>query len=180
MLPRRASSTPNAPPTSPGRTSTTPCAGCSSLGAHSARLPKPWALVTSGSIRSSREPGGARPWRRVVRRGAGGAAEPGALLKCSFCGKEQRQVRKLIAGPGVYICNKCIEKAGRVIETGEPTATPLSAMKSVAEDNDGPAFKCSFCGKRRHQVSGLAVTARVAICTECLALCNEIIIEELA
>ena len=124
--------------------------------------------------------GGARPWRRVVRRGAGGAAEPGALLKCSFCGKEQRQVRKLIAGPGVYICNECIEKADRVIETGEPTATPLSAMKSVAEDNDTPAFKCSFCGKRRHQVSGLAVTARVAICTECLALCNEIIIEELA
>jgi len=121
--------------------------------------------------------GGARPWRRVVRRGAG---EPGDTLKCSFCGKQQRQVRKLIAGPGVYICNECIEKADRVIETGEPAATPLSAMKSVAEDNDAAAFKCSFCGKRRHQVSGLAVAARVAICTECLTLCDEIITEELA
>jgi ATP-dependent protease Clp ATPase subunit len=102
------------------------------------------------------------------------------MLKCSFCGKQQRQVRKLIAGPGVYICNECIEKADRVIATGEPTATPLSAMESVAEDNDAPPFKCSFCGKRRHQVSGVAVAARVAICTECLALCHEIITEELA
>ena len=31
------------------------------------------------------------------------------LLKCSFCGKSQQQVRKLIAGGGVYICDECIE-----------------------------------------------------------------------
>jgi len=121
--------------------------------------------------------GGARPWRRVVRRGAD---DPGMTLQCSFCGKQRLQVRKLIAGPGVYICNECIEKADRVIATGEPTATPLSAMKSIGEDQDAPAFKCSFCGKRRHQVSGVAVAARVAVCTECLALCHEIITEELA
>ncbi|MEE4640087.1 MAG: ClpX C4-type zinc finger protein, partial [Wenzhouxiangella sp.] len=30
-------------------------------------------------------------------------------LKCSFCGKSQEQVRKLIAGPGVYICDECVE-----------------------------------------------------------------------
>jgi hypothetical protein len=121
--------------------------------------------------------GGARPWRRVGRRGAG---DPDTMLKCSFCGKQQRQVRKLIAGPGVYICNECTKKAARVIATGEATATPLSAMKSIAEDNDAPPFKCSFCGKRRHQVSGLAAAARVTICTECLALCHEISTEALA
>ena len=32
-----------------------------------------------------------------------------AHLKCSFCGKSQDQVRKLIAGPGVYICDECID-----------------------------------------------------------------------
>jgi hypothetical protein len=119
--------------------------------------------------------GGARPWRHVVRRGAG---EPGMMLECSFCGKHQKQVRKLIAGPGVYVCNECIEKADRVIATGEVAATPLSAMKSLGED--AATAKCSFCGKRRHQVSGLAGTAGGAICTECLALCHEIISEELA
>ena len=35
--------------------------------------------------------------------------ESADLLKCSFCGKSQKQVRKLIAGPGVYICDECIE-----------------------------------------------------------------------
>jgi hypothetical protein len=121
--------------------------------------------------------GGARPWRRVARRGA---AERGDTLKCSFCGKQQRQVRKLIAGPGVYICNECIEKADRVIATGEAAATPLSAMTSAGEEKEAGAVKCSFCGKRRHQVSGVAVAARVGICTECLALCHDIITEELA
>jgi len=121
--------------------------------------------------------GGARPWRRVASRDKG---EPGSMLKCSFCGKQQKQVRKLIAGPGVYTCNECIEKADRVIATGEATATPLFSMKSLGEDEDTSRFKCSFCGKRRHQVSGLAIAAQLAICTECLALCHEIIAEELA
>jgi ClpX C4-type zinc finger len=122
--------------------------------------------------------GGARPWRRG--KAEPGTIEPGTRLKCSFCGLHQKQVRKLIAGPGVYICNECIEKADRVIATGEVTATPLSAMKPVGEDKDAASVKCSFCGKRRHQVSGLAAATRVAICTECLALCREIITEELA
>jgi ATP-dependent protease Clp ATPase subunit len=103
------------------------------------------------------------------------------MLECSFCSKQQKQVRKLIAGPGVYVCNECIDRADRVIATGEPTATPLSAMTPVGDHNKyGAPVKCSFCGKRRHQVTGLAAAARVAICTECLALCREIITEELA
>ena len=40
----------------------------------------------------------------------------GDLLKCSFCGKSQKQVQKLIAGPGVYICTECIELCNEIIE----------------------------------------------------------------
>ncbi len=40
----------------------------------------------------------------------------GDLLKCSFCGKSQKQVKKLIAGPGVYICDECIELCNEIIE----------------------------------------------------------------
>ena len=36
-------------------------------------------------------------------------------LKCSFCGKTQEQVRRLIAGPGVYICDECIELCSEII-----------------------------------------------------------------
>ena len=42
--------------------------------------------------------------------------ESGDLLKCSFCGKSQKQVKKLIAGPGVYICDECIELCNEIIE----------------------------------------------------------------
>ncbi len=42
--------------------------------------------------------------------------EGGELVKCSFCGKSQKQVTKLIAGPGVYICNECIELCNEIIE----------------------------------------------------------------
>jgi len=42
--------------------------------------------------------------------------DSGELLKCSFCGKSQKQVKKLIAGPGVYICDECIELCNEIIE----------------------------------------------------------------
>ena len=42
--------------------------------------------------------------------------ETGELLKCSFCGKSQKQVKKLIAGPGVYICDECIDLCNEIIE----------------------------------------------------------------
>src|SRR5690625_3316849 len=37
-------------------------------------------------------------------------------LKCSFCGKSQDQVKKLVAGPGVYICDECIELCTEIVE----------------------------------------------------------------
>src|SRR5690625_4288701 len=37
-------------------------------------------------------------------------------LKCSFCGKGQDQVRKLVAGPGVYICDECIELCTEIVD----------------------------------------------------------------
>ena len=43
-------------------------------------------------------------------------AESVDLLKCSFCGKSQKQVKKLIAGPGVYICDECIELCNEIVD----------------------------------------------------------------
>jgi ATP-dependent Clp protease ATP-binding subunit ClpX len=42
--------------------------------------------------------------------------ESADLLKCSFCGKSQKQVQQLIAGPGVYICDECVELCNEIIE----------------------------------------------------------------
>ena len=58
--------------------------------------------------------------------------ESGDLLKCSFCGKSQKQVRKLIAGPGVYICDECIELCNEIIEE------ELGEVAKTVEDIDLP------------------------------------------
>jgi len=59
----------------------------------------------------------------------------GDLLKCSFCGKTQKQVKKLIAGPGVYICDECIDLCNEIIEEelSEPTETPLGELPRPRE-----------------------------------------------
>jgi ATP-dependent Clp protease ATP-binding subunit ClpX len=49
----------------------------------------------------------------------------GDLLKCSFCGKSQKQVKKLIAGPGVYICDECIDLCNEIIEEELSESTEL-------------------------------------------------------
>src|ERR1044071_2667535 len=50
------------------------------------------------------------------------ATDSNEQLLCSFCGKSQRQVKKLIAGPGVYICDECIDLCNEIID--EELATP--------------------------------------------------------
>jgi ATP-dependent Clp protease ATP-binding subunit ClpX len=58
-----------------------------------------------------------------------------ALLKCSFCGKSQKQVKKLIAGPGVYICDECIELCNEIIEEelGEVALPVLAELPKPRE-----------------------------------------------
>jgi ATP-dependent Clp protease ATP-binding subunit ClpX len=51
--------------------------------------------------------------------------ESADLFKCSFCGKSQKQVQQLIAGPGVYICDECVELCNEIIE------------ERMAESSDG-------------------------------------------
>jgi len=62
----------------------------------------------------------------------------GELLKCSFCGKSQKQVKKLIAGPGVYICDECIDLCNEIIEeelseTGEVSLEELPKPVEIFE-----------------------------------------------
>ncbi len=62
----------------------------------------------------------------------------GDLLKCSFCGKSQKQVRKLIAGPGVYICDECVELCNEIIaeeltEQEAPGFTELPKPREIYE-----------------------------------------------
>src|ERR1700686_1846846 len=62
----------------------------------------------------------------------------GDLLKCSFCGKSQKQVKKLIAGPGVYICDECIDLCNEIIEKelGGPDDGKLDELPKPVEIRD--------------------------------------------
>ncbi len=66
-------------------------------------------------------------------------ADAADMLKCSFCQKSQRQVRKLITGSGVYICNECIDLCNEIIEEefgSEAEAKPLAELPKPMEIYD--------------------------------------------
>ena len=114
--------------------------------------------------------GGSRRWRKGAK-----TPRPGP---CSFCGRTAEKVKTLIAGPGVYICDRCIPLASEAIAVGGPAGPPGTAIAPVAAE--AMTEKCSFCGQRRHQVPGLAAAGSARNCAECLQLCHEILTERLA
>ena len=125
------------------------------------------------------EAGGSRRWVRARDQ------RRELLLACTFCGKRQDKVRKLIAGPGVYICDGCMDLAVDVITSGRAARTALGTIDNVPDEQSG--VRCNFCGKDRGQVERVAIMPEVtverssssaAICSECLVLCGEIITEE--
>ncbi|GAB3701646.1 ATP-dependent Clp protease ATP-binding subunit ClpX [Mariniluteicoccus flavus] len=66
--------------------------------------------------------------------------ESGDLLKCNFCGKSQKQVKKLIAGPGVYICDECIDLCNEIIEEEFSEGSDIGLL----DDLPKPRQICEF------------------------------------
>ena len=99
-----------------------------------------------------------------------GITPKSGLLKCGICGLSQKEVRKIIAGPGVYICDGCVALATALLAGDADGAGRVAAA--------GPADRCSFCGKSAEQVNAMAAGPDIRICSECLDLCHEIIEEE--
>jgi len=112
--------------------------------------------------------GGSRRWRRDPRR---------QLIHCSFCGKDQQHAQKVIAGPGICICNECVASADTAIDTGTEVST--LAVSLLRASGDARAERCGFCGKRGYQVTAMACADDKRICAECLSLCHEIIDDDL-
>jgi ClpX C4-type zinc finger len=124
-----------------------------------------------------------------VSSGKGAVKASLAGQSCSFCGSVQRDVKCLIAGPGVYICDGCIDLACEVLDAGGERSN-CSTTLTLEPDPDA---RCNFCGKTGRDVTGMVVapappaaTGRfgrrrhgwrrdgVRECSECLDLCGEI------
>jgi hypothetical protein len=97
-----------------------------------------------------------------------------ARCKCSFCGHEGLDVDHLVAGPGVFICDRCVHDATE-LGAGEPTRTSSTRLKVVADES----AVCGFCGNSADEVERLVAGPEAVICNKCLALCREINEEEL-
>ncbi len=70
--------------------------------------------------------------------------ETSDLLKCSFCGKSQKQVKKLIAGPGVYICDECIDLCNEIIEEEFSEGPDVSLLDDLPKPQEICAFLDSY------------------------------------
>jgi ClpX C4-type zinc finger/Ankyrin repeats (3 copies)/Ankyrin repeat len=95
----------------------------------------------------------------------------GNTLYCSFCGKSQHEVQRLIAGPKTFICNEC-------------TNSYACRVSNNAVFPNLSDAECSFCGKRLPDVtlvaagfSGEGANKGVTICHECVVLCTDIVRE---
>ena len=96
---------------------------------------------------------------------------------CSFCGKSQEQVRKVIAGPGVFICDECVDLCQEILDEEPLEFSPSLSSIGLVSEQEGRI--CSFCGKAPEQVQKLIGGPAVNVCDECIELCQEILNEEL-
>jgi ATP-dependent protease Clp ATPase subunit len=94
-----------------------------------------------------------------------------AGLGCAFCGRGGLDVGKLIAGPGLYVCDRCVGDATALV-TG--TADQRGTLALVAIDEQAT---CNFCGKAHTEANRVAAGPSARICRECLDLCREILAE---
>jgi hypothetical protein len=127
---------------------------------------------------------------QIVDPSSGKGALKGAPLAeavCAFCGREKMDAGRVIAGPGLFICERCVDLAGEVLAEDDRRSDELTTIATV---NPGDSrARCGFCGKRRSQVEGMVEApmrpavgkgaqrrrSGVRICAACVALCGEIL-----
>jgi ClpX C4-type zinc finger len=115
-------------------------------------------------------PGGRGVWARIT----GGRASPARhrmVASCSFCGTDQFETRRLIAGPGVWICDRCVALARSVLESGAAQSTERIRLEPA-----DPNARCHFCGQGPRRTGGRVATGSDRnICAGCLDLCAEVL-----
>ena len=84
-------------------------------------------------------------------------ADGAELLKCNFCNKSQKQVKKLIGGPGVYICDECIELCNEIIEEEFSEASDVGMFDELPKPSEITAFLDQYIIGQNNAKRALAV-----------------------
>jgi ClpX C4-type zinc finger protein len=105
----------------------------------------------------------------VSRLGLRSYSKEETQLECSFCGKKQSDIAKLIAGPAVFICNECVDDCSAALAKREPTGSITTIINETAE------AKCFFCGRGAVEVSGIVGCGTARICDQCIKICRDIL-----
>lgn len=103
---------------------------------------------------------------QLVRR-TGRGARP--VRSCSFCGAPQLDAR-IIAGPGTYICERCVALAREAGTAGAAAAAGAMFAPAASE-----GVRCTFCGKGPRRVEWIVGGRAGTICEGCVALCEDIV-----
>lgn len=88
--------------------------------------------------------------------------------ECGFCGKRANEVRALVEGPNVHICNECVDLCGDIVRP-RPDEPPSTRRRKGARSGDD-ALRCSFCGKPEHEVAKLLAGIERFICDGCIEM----------
>jgi ClpX C4-type zinc finger protein len=102
------------------------------------------------------------------------STEPAPELRCSFCNKSAQDVRKLIAGPTVHICDECVDVCVRIIADDRVAAA--SSKRHEAMSGSTPPARwppsdawCAFCGEIAQLENALLIEDRTLLCERCVA-----------
>lgn len=94
----------------------------------------------------------------------------GKVLACSFCKKDSEEVRKLIAGPGVHICDECVDVCVDIIADPAPMAEAAPGEhRDVPWAGRGSAVRCALCGMPCVTEDVLLVEGKGVLCRPCVS-----------
>jgi hypothetical protein len=101
-------------------------------------------------------------WQRVWR-----TRRPRRDAICTWCNRPSSEVEKLVAGPNVYICDRCLDAATDALHDVWGTSDTLHRVPEGARD------RCSFCGKKPRGERAVVAGPAANICSDCARICRD-------
>ncbi len=97
------------------------------------------------------------------------AASADPEIRCSFCEKRQHEVRKMVAGPSVFVCNECVDVLVDIMADGQaPPGTPSENAVAIDPTRASLVVPCKLCEFNFPIEEALAIPERGFLCPNCV------------